>query len=113
MKFGDRPPVVFEEVTFTYPDTEQPVVRDLSLELPSGVVSLVGQNGTGKSTLLLLACGLLVPDRGRVLLGGVDSRELSDDHQRRRLCSLVYQNMEFETQEPLGELLGVGHGKSP
>jgi ABC-type cobalamin/Fe3+-siderophores transport system ATPase subunit len=97
--------IVFEDVSFRYPEGGAEVVRDLSLEIPRGIVSLVGQNGTGKSTLLLLAAGSLLPTSGRVLLKGVDTRELGDEEERHRLASLISQNMEFETTEPVSELL--------
>jgi len=97
--------ITFEEVTFGYPEGEAPVFRDLTLELPSGVVSLIGQNGVGKSTLLLLAGGSVVPDEGRVSIDGVDTRELRDERKRQEYVSFIFQNMEFETQEPIGELL--------
>ncbi len=59
--FEFRPEIRLEKVSFYYPETEQLVFNDLSIELPKGVTTLVGQNGTGKSTLLLLAPGVLLP----------------------------------------------------
>ncbi len=97
--------VLFEDVSFTYPETEKEVLHGLSLELPKGIVSLIGQNGTGKSTLLLLAAGSLLPSEGRVLIDGKDTRELRDEEERHRLVSFIYQNMEFETEEPIFSLL--------
>ena len=102
-------PVSFSKVTFSYENT--PVLLDWSLEVQPGVTSLIGPNGTGKSTFLLLASGRLVPASGTVLLHGIDTKTLNDD-SRNELASLVYQNMEFENEEPLGHLLyyvaGVG-----
>ena len=51
-----------------------------------------------------MASGRLLPASGRVLLEGHDTAVLGEI-DKARLCSLVYQNMEFETEEPLGELL--------
>ncbi len=95
-------PVLFENVSFAY-DTD-PVFSELSIGLPPGVISLMGPNGVGKSTFLLLASGRLLPGKGKVLLEGKDTATL-DEREKNRLCSLVYQNMEFENEEPLGELL--------
>jgi len=97
--------IVFDRVPFTYPEGGPPVFRDLSIALPNGVGSLIGQNGTGKSTFLLLAGGSLVPGDGRVLIDGVDTRELRDERERQRYVSFIFQNMEFETGEPIGDLL--------
>ncbi len=96
--------IVFEGVTYSYPEGP-PVFRDLSITLPNGIGSLIGQNGTGKSTFLLLAGGSLVPDSGRVLVDGVDTKELRDERARQRYVSFIFQNMEFETEQPIGELL--------
>lgn len=95
-------PVELETVSFAY--EESPVFQGLTLGLPAGVTSFAGPNGTGKSTLMLLASGRLLPTEGVVKLHGVDTRTL-DEEGRNRLASVVYQNMEFETEEPLGDLL--------
>lgn len=103
----------FEGVGFSWVDDEDgtrtPVFDGLDLALPRSVVSLVGQNGTGKSTLLALAAGSVVPDAGRVRVLGEDTRGLRDEARRQRLVSFVWQNMEFETEDPIGELLEEVH----
>ena len=99
--------VVFENVRFRYDDGDEDIFTGLDLELPPGIVSLVGQNGTGKSTLLLLASGRLLPTEGRVLIRGIDTRNLRGEEDRQKLVSFVYQNMEFDTEEPIGRLLQV------
>ena len=101
--------IVFEEASFRYPDGEADIFTRLDLTLPRGIVSLVGQNGTGKSTLLLLASGRLLPTRGRVLIRGRDTRELADETERQKLVSFIYQNMEFDTEESIGTLLAFVH----
>jgi ABC-type cobalamin/Fe3+-siderophores transport system ATPase subunit len=97
-------PVEFQNVRFAYDDESSEVFTGLTLTVPPGVTSLTGPNGAGKSTFLLLASGRLLPTAGAVLLEGEDTAGL-DDAAKNRLCSLVYQNMEFETEEPLGDLL--------
>ena len=100
-----QPEIVFESVSFRYPEEPADVVTKLDLALPAGVLSFVGQNGTGKSTVLLLASGRLLPTEGRVLIRGRDSRDLRDEEERQKLVSFIYQNMEFESEEPIGRLL--------
>ena len=97
--------VRLEKVSYRYPESERPVIAELSLELPRGVTTLVGPNGTGKSTLLLLAAGILLPSEGIVTLRGIDTRGLRAERERQRHVSFVYQNMEFETEESIGTLL--------
>jgi iron complex transport system ATP-binding protein len=95
----------FDRVTFSYPEADAPVFKDLSIEIPAGIVSLVGQNGTGKTTLMLLAGGVVIPDSGKVTILGMDSKDLSDESERQQYVSFIQQNMEFETEEPIGKLL--------
>ena len=106
----------FNDVTFTYPQIEgdldengtqiepKPVFEHFSTVLPSGFVSFVGQNGSGKSTLMLLASGRLVPDSGTVSLLGKNPATLPEE-QKNLLASMIYQNMEFETEDKVEELL--------
>ncbi len=108
------PFVAFEDVAFSYPEAASPVFSHFSGTLPDGFVSLVGPNGSGKSTLMLLAAGRLPPVAGRVVLLGRDTRLFADEAERNRYASFIYQNMEFETDENLGDVLeqvyaGGGH----
>lgn len=67
------PTVEFEHVSFTYPGASTPVLRDLSFHLIPGIpTALVGDNGTGKSTIVKLICGGYRPTSGRVLVDGID-----------------------------------------
>jgi subfamily B ATP-binding cassette protein MsbA len=67
----------FEDVAFSY-EPDKPVLRGLDLTVGVGeVVALVGPSGGGKSTLVDLLPRFIDPDRGRVLLDGVDLRTLS------------------------------------
>ncbi len=97
--------IEYENITFGYPEGDRNVFESLSLTLPSGSVSFVGQNGTGKSTLMLLGGGSLLPDEGTVRIEGVDTKQLRDEHERQRYISLIFQNMEFETEQQIGTLL--------
>jgi len=97
--------IAFDSVQYGYPESPRPVFDNLSITLPDGVTSLIGQNGTGKSTFLLLAAGRILPTQGTVYLCGEYTKAIPDEDSRNRLASFVYQNMEFETEEPLGDLL--------
>lgn len=85
--------VTFDHVSFAYAGGE-PVLRDVSLTVHAGErVALVGKNGAGKSTLVKLACGLLEPTEGRVLLDGRDIAQV-DRAALFEEFSVVFQDAE-------------------
>jgi ABC-type bacteriocin/lantibiotic exporter with double-glycine peptidase domain len=77
----------FEGVSFSYGDV--PVLKDVSFVWkPGEVLGVKGPNGSGKSTLLKLILGLLQPTDGRVLVGGIDLREVDLPAWRRGIAYL-------------------------
>ena len=99
--------ITFDNVTFSYPAEERevlPVFEHFSGAIPAGFTSLIGPNGSGKSTFLLLASGRLVPQNGKCLLFGKDIARLQEE-EKNLLASVIYQNMEFESQESVSSLL--------
>ncbi len=65
-----------EDIAFTYPGTDKPVLENVSLRIPRGSsVGIVGVTGAGKTTLVDLILGLLKPDKGRVCYGSMDIYE--------------------------------------
>lgn len=73
-----RGEVRFEGVSFTYPGADRAALSDVDVVVPAGTsLALVGRTGSGKSTLASLVARLHDPTTGRVLLDGVDLRELS------------------------------------
>ena len=68
--------ITFENVTFSYPNTQQPAVENVSLVVPRGQsVAVVGRNGSGKTTLLALLPRFFDPQFGRVMIDGIDVRD--------------------------------------
>ena len=73
-----------ENLSFTYPETETPVLRDVSFTVKAGTsVGIVGVTGAGKTTLVDLILGLLEPQQGRILFDGRDIREDYESWQSR------------------------------
>lgn len=70
--------VEFKDVTFMYPDGDENVLENFSLNIPAGTcVAIVGETGAGKSTLVNLVCRFFEPTKGQVLIDGRDYRERS------------------------------------
>ena len=75
-----RGEIRFEKVSFTYPNCPDPVINDLTLEIPAGQkIALVGASGAGKTTLVNLLCRLYEVDSGSISIDGHDIRELAFD----------------------------------
>ncbi|MFD7928539.1 ABC transporter ATP-binding protein, partial [Streptomyces sp. NPDC059742] len=91
---ADPPDPVTVEVrglTFRYPDSEDPVVRDVDLTIPAGTsLALVGATGAGKSTLAALIAGIGTPQAGSVRMGSTDLAGL-DEAGARALVSILTQ----------------------
>jgi ATP-binding cassette subfamily B protein len=87
--------VVFENVSFAYrPD--EPILSDLSFRISPGEhVALVGPTGSGKTTVIRLLCRLYEPQAGRILLDGVDIRELPQASLRQRLGVVLQDTFLF------------------
>ncbi len=110
--------LTFDNVSFTYPlmgdeiETDEngkpilpsPVFDYFTASLPGGFTSLIGPNASGKSTFMLLAGGRVKPQQGKVLLFGKDIAAL-DETTRSGIASFLYQNMEFEQDDPVKSLL--------
>ncbi len=70
--------IVFEDVSFMYPDGKEYVLEHFNLHVPAGMnIAIVGETGAGKSTLVNLAGRFFEPTKGRILIDGVDYRERS------------------------------------
>nr|WP_267871369.1 ABC transporter ATP-binding protein [Nostoc sp. CHAB 5715] len=97
----------FENVSFTYPGSSKPTLRNISLHLkPREKLAIVGENGSGKTTLIKLLTRLYTPDSGRILLDGLDLQEWDVDVLRRRI-GVIFQNF-VRYQFTVGENIGVG-----
>lgn len=81
----------FENVTFTYPNDEEPILKDVSFDIAAGeMVGVVGATGAGKSTLAQLIPRLFDPQQGSIKIGGKDIRTVSEGTLRKAV-SIVLQ----------------------
>ena len=99
--------VRFEHVSFTYPGATEPAVQDVSFHLqPGKSLALVGENGSGKTTIIKLLTRLYVPSAGRILLEGRDLAEWDMSRLRQRI-GVIFQDF-ARYQLKVGENVGVG-----
>ncbi|MCX6703756.1 MAG: ABC transporter ATP-binding protein [Candidatus Zambryskibacteria bacterium] len=78
LNLSSAPEIVFENVSFKYPNNDVWSLRKLSMKLvPGSKIGLVGNNGAGKTTFVKLLCRIYDPTEGRILVNGVDLRDIS------------------------------------
>lgn len=99
--------VRFENVTFAY-DGAEAVVRDINLEVkPGQCVAILGATGSGKSVLMSLIPRFFDPTAGRVLIDGIDARQIHLDDLRRNI-GLVFQES-FLFSNTVAANIAFGH----
>lgn len=87
-----REKVSIENVVWRYPNTNENVLENISLDIKKGEsIAFIGKSGAGKSTLADIVLGLLLPQRGRVMIDGVDITQIPE--QRSRIMGFVPQNI--------------------
>lgn len=99
--------IVFEHVSFSFPDDRRNTLDDVNLEiLPGEKVAIVGSQGSGKSTLINLIPRFLEPTSGRITLDGIDIRDISLESLRRHIGLVLQDNFLFSAS--IGENITLG-----
>jgi len=102
-----RGELVFDHVTFRYPGRDEDALSDVSFTIaPGETVAVVGRNGAGKSTLIKLVTRLYDPTDGRILLDGVDLRELEPAAVRSLIGGMFQDYVTY--QASAAENIGLG-----
>ncbi len=84
--------IEFENVWFKYPGAETYTLKDVSILINKGEkLSVVGKNGAGKTTFIKLLCGLYIPDKGRIMVNGIDINDY-DSKEYNKLFAVVFQD---------------------
>ena len=84
--------ITFEHVSFEYPDDHNKVLHDLSLDVrPGEKLALVGPSGGGKTTLANIVTRFFDPQKGRILIGNIDIRDIPKETLMNKV-SFVFQN---------------------
>jgi ATP-binding cassette subfamily B protein len=99
--------VRFEDVSFSYPGAEAAALEHITLHLTPGTsLALVGENGSGKTTIIKLLTRLYAPTAGRILLDGKDLAQWDDGALRERI-GVIFQDF-VHYQMLVGENVGAG-----
>ena len=97
----------FENVSFTYPGGDEPALSQVSFHLkPGRKLALVGENGSGKTTIVKLLSRLYSPTQGLVSLDGLDLQKWDELALRQRIGVIFQDFMRYHF--PVGENIGVG-----
>ena len=87
--------IEFKNVSFKYPNTENLVLKNISIELSSAEsLSIVGLNGAGKTTFVKLLCRLYAPTSGEILLNGIPINTIKYDIYT-KLLGVVFQDFKL------------------
>ena len=87
--------IEFEQVSFKYPGSTQYILRDINLKINAHEkIAVVGENGAGKTTFVMLLTRMYDPTKGRILLNGIDIRKIDYDSYM-KLFSTVYQDFQI------------------
>lgn len=99
--------ITLEDVRFTYPGMDDPILKGVSLFIPAGAtIAVVGENGAGKSTLVKLMCRFYDPTEGRITVDGVDLKDIDLDKWRAN-SAVSFQDF-VKYQLIAREAVGVG-----
>ena len=106
---GPRPEdgIRFENVSFFYPGSDVPALDNVSLHItPGESLAIVGENGSGKPTLIKLLTRLYTPTQGQILLEGLPLQDWDIDTLRRKI-GVIFQDF-ARYQLIVGENIGIG-----
>lgn len=99
--------IEFKDIWFRYPGTEKDILKGLNFKINNGEkVSIVGENGEGKSTMIKLLLGLFFPDKGEILVGGKNLNEYPLS-MRTKIFGTVFQDFP-KYSITLKENIGIG-----
>lgn len=101
----EKPPVItFKNVSFSYPETKITVLKNVSFEITSGEkLAIVGLNGAGKTTLIKLLSRVYDPNKGKILVDGVDLKKIDLTHWREQFGVLFqdFSNFQMTAKEAI------------
>ena len=99
------PEIVFDNITFSYPGSEVPVLKNFSLTIkPGEKLAIIGVNGAGKTTFVKLLCRFYDPQEGSITIDGINLRDIDLRSWYDKIGALFqeYSNYHFSVKESIG-----------
>ena len=104
--------VEFKNVSYRYPNTEQFVVKDFSLDVkPGECIAVVGASGSGKSTIMNLIIGFLIPQIGDILIDGKSIKDFNLSEYRHHISVVPQSSILFSGTIRENITYGLSHYK--
>ena len=98
--------IEFKNVSFKYPNTDRYILKDFNFTIEHGQkLAIVGTNGSGKTTIVKLICGLFDPTEGEILFNGVNIAKLNKEEYYKEF-STVFQDYEIYATSILRNVIG-------
>lgn len=98
--------IVFDHVSFAYPDDNVPVLCDVSFTIPAGkTAAVLGGTGSGKSTMMYLLQRLYTPTSGKITIGGVDIQQIDRKYLRAHVGLILQES--FLYSKSIRENVGI------
>lgn len=98
--------IVFDHVSFAYPDDNVPVLRDVSFTIPAGkTAAVLGGTGSGKSTMMYLLQRLYTPTSGKITISGVDIQQIDRKYLRAHVGLILQES--FLYSKSIRENVGI------
>lgn len=102
------PSIEINNITFKYPNSERSIFKNFSLIIHSGEkLAIVGENGAGKSTLVKLLCRIYDPQKGAILINGINLKEFSMNDWYKNI-GVLFQDFNFYGNLTAGENIYIG-----
>lgn len=99
--------IQFENVSFAYPDTDNKILKNMNLTIHKGEkIGITGDSGSGKSTILRLLLRFYDPDTGKIIINGINEKDLSLQDLHRHMGLLEQDTYLFDTT--IAENIGMG-----
>jgi len=112
--------IIFEDVSFTYPESKKPVLKNITFKIqPGQTIALVGTTGSGKSTMTKLISRLYDVSKGKILIDNIDIREYALESLRSQISFIeqdvflfsdtIFNNISFGRTSSMDEIIQVAN----